>query len=1078
MKRDLHKVLNAAALALCLTACIHDCLHAQEAAIRPERLRCERRSEPLGVDEPRPLLSWIVSSDTRDQSQSAYQILVASSVQELQKDVGDVWDSSKQPGDDPLNVSYQGPPLASGQKCYWKVRLWDGEDRASRWSEPATWQMGLLAKDDWHAEWIGFDKLRQRAAPAAPLEGANWIGRDAEDAREAGPGSTLFVATATLPEDARVVSAEAYVVADDRVWLAVNGQMVIHGEAGWERVKPVSLVGHLRPGANELRFRVENESAGPTGLLAKIVITLDDGTTATLASDGSWQASSQVRHHWPSEPLDDISFSSSVVLGDYGAQPWGRLTLQPLFLPPPSQLRCDFVADKPVTAATLHVAALGACDAHLNGRRVSDDLFTPGWTDYRRRVYYRSYDVTKRIRPGLNALGAVLADGWYSGYVGWGQNRDHYGKHPRARLQLHLQFADGSSQIVATGPDWKAAVGPTQHADFLMGETYDARLEQAGWDEPGFDAAGWDSVDVGAEVAPEMQSHPGPAVGVIREFPPVSVTEPVAGKYVFDLGQNFAGFARLKVRGKPGQRITLRFAERLADDGTIYTTNLRDAKATDVYICRGGGVETWAPRFTFHGFQYVEIAGLDAPPGEDAITGLALSSVSPRASQFECSSDALNRLYSNIYWTQRANFIDVPTDCPQRDERLGWTGDAQVYIATACLNADVEAFFAKWLIDLADAQRDDGQFPMVAPLIVAGDDGGPAWADAGVICPVTAYEFYGNRRQLERSYDSMKRYVEFMRGRSTSELLPPAEFHCFGDWLSVDAETPHDVIYTAYFAQSARLLAQAARALGRVNDATDYQELYQQIRRSFAKAYVDSEGRIQGDTQCCYVLALAFDLLEDPQRQQAAARLVERIAARDDHLSTGFIGTKDLMLVLAKIGRNDVAHRLIGNETYPSWGFSIKHGATSIWERWDGWTPERGFQDAGMNSFAHYSFGAVYQWMAENIGGIQRLTPAYQEILIAPQPGELTWARTAYDSVRGPISTAWQRRDGAFQLDVEIPANTTAVVKLPASKLESVYEGDRPASTAAGVHAAQIVDGQVELRVGSGVYSFTTEARP
>ncbi len=614
-----------------------------------------------------------------------------------------------------------------------------------------------------------------------------------------------------------------------------------------------------------------------------------------------------------------------------------------------------------------------------------------------------------------------------------------------------------------------------------MGETYDARREMPGWDKPGFEARGWMPVDVGAELHPVLQPHPGPEVKVVGRFKPKKITQPKPGVWVIDLGQNFAGVVQLRVKGKPGQRIQIRHAERLNPDGTIYTKNLRSARATDVYICRGDGIETWSPRFTFHGFQYVELTGLTEPPTQDTITGLALSSATPVVGDFECSDPMLNQLHSNIFWTQRANFIDVPTDCPQRDERLGWTGDAQIYIRTATLNCDVQAFFTKWLVDLEDAQRPDGQFPCVAPLVVAGDDGGPAWADAGVICPWTIYEVYGDRRLLAQHYDAMKRYIAFCKNRCTPDLLPPKQFHCFGDWLNVHDPTPKDVIYTAYFAYSTMLTAKAAEALGRTDEARKYWDLYNRIRAAFNRAYVDQNGRIKGNSQTAYVLAIAFDLVQGKRLQQAAQHLIERIRARDWHLSTGFIGTKDLMLVLAKIGRNDVAYRLIHNDTYPSWGFSIKHGATTIWERWDGWTPEKGFQDPGMNSFAHYSFGAVYQWMVENIGGIRNDGPSYKHLIIKPYPdGKLTWARVAYHSIRGLIQTHWERHGDRLTLDVLIPPNTSAIVYIPTNDPTTVRESGRPFSQAPGVQPipTRRTPHAVAVRVGSGLYHFESRYTP
>ena len=749
-----------------------------------------------------------------------------------------------------------------------------------------------------------------------------------------------------------------------------------------------------------------------------------------------------------------------------------------LVLPPPSYLRVTFPVRKPVRRATVYSTALGIHDLHLNGQRVSDDYFNPGWTDYTRRVYYRAYDVTNRIHPGDNALGAILADGWYSGYVGFGKQRDHYGKHTRFKSQLHLEYADGSTEIVATGTNWKAATGPIVEADFLMGETNDARAAVHGWDEPGFDDSRWTPVITGTEVKPLIQAHPGPPVRPFAELRPKTITETKPGVYVLDLGQNFAGVLRLKIHGEPGQRVTLRFAERLSPDGTIYTTNLRSARCIDTYICDGKGEETWSPRFTFHGFQYVEITGLKSPPTVGTVTGVALSSDTPIVGRFECSDTMLNKLHSNGYWTQRANFIDIPTDCPQRDERLGWTGDAQVYIRTATLNCDVQAFFNKWLVDLIDGQRPNGQFPMVAPVKVAGDDGGPAWADAGVICPWTIYQVYGDRRLLERQYPSMLKFVEFCRKRSTPELLPSTRYHCFGDWLSIGADTPKDVIFTAYFALSTKLTAEAAEVLGKTEDASRLHNLYRKIKAAFNNAYVSGDGRIKGDTQACYVLALAVDLVDGERARQAARYLVEDIEKYNNHLSTGFIGTKDLMLVLSKIGRHDVAYRLLFNDTFPSWGFSIKQGATSIWERWDGWTPEKGFQDPGMNSFAHYSFGAVYQWMVENIGGIKSDGPAYKQILIEPHPGgRLTHAETWYQSIRGQIATSWIKEGETLSLIATIPANTTATVILPASGPEAITENGRSLNQSEGVKVESSAAGRTVLKVGSGRYTFVTKTK-
>jgi alpha-L-rhamnosidase len=1049
---------------------------AAEIRLKPAHLRCEYRVEPWGLEERQPRLSWLVESEARGQKQTAYHVLVASSEEQLRQDRGDLWDSGKVASDETTCVVYSGKPLVSHQRCWWKVQVWDRDDQASGWSKAARWSMGLLAATDWRAEWIGYDKARQIPLPEAPLQGAKWIWHAADPPFNAPAGHRLFLSQFRLPDNVAIHKAELIVTGDDQYKFVINTHLVSAtqtGQDGWKRAAVVDVTQQLKPGENSLRVEVRNALAGPAGLIAKLLVTTGEGQTLTHVTDGSWKSTTSPGANWHSRDIDTRSWPAAGVVGDYGVKPWGIIERSELLLPPTPYLRTTFRTDKPLRQATLYATALGLCDLHLNGRRVSDEYFTPGWTEYSNRVYYRTYDVTQALRQGDNVWGAVLADGWYSGYIGWGRHRDHYGRQPRFRGQLHIEYADGSTANVATGPDWKATTGPLREADFLMGETYDAQQELTGWDQPGYDAGRWEAVVVGAELQPLVQSHPGPAVRAFAEFPAHAITQPQPGVYVLDLGQNFAGMARLKVTGERGQVIKLRFAERLNPDGTIYTTNLRGARTTDTYVCRGGGPEMWQPRFTFHGFQYVEVTGLKQSPAKDTVVGVALSSETPVVGRFSCSDPMLNRLHSNIYHTQRANFIEIPTDCPQRDERLGWTGDAQVYVRTATLNTDVQAFFSKWLVDLEDGQREDGQFPCVAPVKVASADGGPAWADAGVICPWTIYQVYGDRRVLERHYAAMTKFITFCQNRSTAELLPPRQYHCFGDWLSIKADTPKDVICTAYFAYSTRLTARTAEVLGKAEDAAKYQALFERIKAAFNRAYVAADGRIQGNTQACYVLALAYDLLDPDQQKRAAQYLVEDIESRDNHLSTGFIGTKDLMLVLAKIGRHDVAYRLLHNVTFPSWGFSIKHGATSIWERWDGWTPEHGFQDPGMNSFAHYSFGAVYQWMVENIGGIHAVGPGYRQLVIAPRPGgKLTSATVGYRSIRGQVDSSWMLDDKQFVLDVTIPANTTAQVVLPASGTGKITESGQPLESVTDVKLVSRDADRVTLAVGSGKYRF------
>ena len=748
---------------------------------------------------------------------------------------------------------------------------------------------------------------------------------------------------------------------------------------------------------------------------------------------------------------------------------------QALVLPPPRYLRTELQIDKPVRRGTVYATAMGLYELRVNGGRVGEDYFTPGWTDYDRRVCYQTYDVTHLLRQGDNAVGAILADGWYAGYVGHEHKRHHYGVHPRLLVQLHVEHADGSERAFATGPSWRATVGPLLEADLLHGETYDARKEMPGWDEPGFDASAWHRVNITRAFQTQRCAYPGSPVRKFAEVRPVRMTEPTPKRFVFDLGRNIAGFARLKVTARGGTKVILRFSERLNPDGTLYTKNLRSVRATETYYCRGGGrVEVYEPRFTYHGFQYVEVTGLSERPGPDTVTGISVTAAAPAVGRFECSDETANILYDNICRTQRANYIEVPTDCPQRDERLGWTGDAQIFMRTAAWNTDIAAFVSKWLIDVADAQGAGGDYSDVAPRKVAMGRGVAAWADAGIICPWILYQVYGDRQVLEQHYPGMARFVEFCKRSAGDDLLRPD--YGYGDWLSVSASTPKDVLATAYFAHSADLLSRIAQALGKEADATRYGKLFTDIKEAFNRAYVEPNGRIKGDTQTVYVLALAFDLLPEAKRSPAAEHLVGNIRARGDHLSTGTVGTRDLLPVLTAVGRLDMAYRLFHNDTFPSWGFCIRHGATSIWERWDGWTPERGFQDPRMNSFSHCTLGAVGDWVFRTVGGIDAAAPGFRQVLIRPRPGgRIRWAKTRFCSIRGPIATDWRLTKDGLRLDTVIPANTTAVVHVPAVDPGKVLESGKPAEEAPAVRFVRMEGGAAVYHVGSGTYRFLSK---
>jgi alpha-L-rhamnosidase len=729
--------------------------------------------------------------------------------------------------------------------------------------------------------------------------------------------------------------------------------------------------------------------------------------------------------------------------------------------------------DKKIVRARLYVTALGLYEARINGQRVGDHILAPDWTDYRKRVRYQTYDVTGLLKQGDNAVAVLLGNGWYSGHIG-NHGYQFYGKVPALLAQLEVTYADGTQERIVTDANWKIHASPITSTDFMAGENYDARLELKDWDTAGIDDSQWPKATVRETPSIMLDGQVSEPVRQICQIKPKTITEPKPGCWTFDLGQNMVGVVRLKVSAPAGTVITLHHAEMLNSDGSIYTNNLRGAAAIDQYICKGGGMETWQPRFTYHGFRYVEVTGLTGRPKKDLVTGIVIGSDTPRAGEFACSDARINQLQSNIQWGQRGNYISVPTDCPQRDERLGWMGDAQVFIRTATYNADVAAFFSKWLVDVDDGQSPDGSFGDVSPN-TQNNWGVPAWGDAGVICPWTIYQVYGDRRILECHLPAMIKWLEYLRAHSTELIRDKDRGNDYGDWLSIGAGTPKDLIGTAFFAYSTRLVAQSCEAVGHTGDAAKYEQLFQDIKAAFIKSYVSADGHVKGDTQCGYVMALKFDLLPDELRSQAAQYLEDDIKAKDWHLSTGFVGVSYLLPVLGQAGHADTAARLLLQDTFPSWLFSVKQGATTIWERWDGWTPEKGFQDPGMNSFNHYSLGSCGEYLFGGVDGIRPASPGFKTIDIKPAVGNgLTWASTRYDSIYGLIATSWKLKHKNLSLKVSIPANTTAMIYVPAKNLASVTEGGKPAEQVEGLKFIGQNGLFVSFEAVSGNYNFSS----
>jgi alpha-L-rhamnosidase len=809
-----------------------------------------------------------------------------------------------------------------------------------------------------------------------------------------------------------------------------------------------------------------------------------------------------------------------------------------LFLPPAHQYRKEFSAPRKIKRAMIYATALGIYELHLNGQRVGDARFAPGWTDYHKGADYNTYDVTALVRKGDNTLGAWVADGWYSGYIGFGLltsigtehiGRYTYGKTPTFMAQLEIEYTDGSRHIIPTDTSWKeTGQGPIREADFLMGEYYDARKELPGWDKPGFNDANWSpailasangavpatfyeyqnptnpasgpkivghAVDLGFQRPPKLEAFPGVPVRDVQELNPVTMTSPTNGVYIFDLGQNIAGVVRLKVKGPPGTVVRLRFGEQLHADGNLMTANLRKARATDYYVLRGDSHgEIYDPRFTYHGFQYVEVTGYPGKPDKDAITGIALQSDTPLTSGFECSDPMANRLFKNIVWTQRNNFLDLPTDCPQRDERFGWMGDAQIYVHCATLNANVAAFYTKWLRQVMEAQRPSGTFPGYCPFPFQHSlDFGTAWCDAGVICPWTIWQAYDDTSIIKQCWPNMVKFMDWRKATS-KDFLGITHGNDWGDWLSFGKKTPLDYVDTVYFAYTADLMSQMAAAIGKGAEAASYQDLFEKIKAAFDQKYLKPDGSLTVDNETAYALALYMNLIPDDLRAKSGKILADKLragtTADNSGMTTGFLGTRPLLPVLTSVGQNDLAVEQFQKREFPSWGYEVEQGATTIWEHWDSYTKAHGFggvdgtQNASMNSFDHYSFGAVGEWMINDLAGIQSASPGYAQIIIQPHPPApgsnpehmpIWWVKAHYDSIHGRIVSNWKRMKDEFELETVIPANTTATVYLPARSAGQITEGGHALAKSPGVKFIRMEEKNAVIAVPSGSYHFKSE---
>jgi alpha-L-rhamnosidase len=1054
------------------------------AAISVGDLRCENLENPLGIDATQPRLSWILNSNERGQMQTACEILVASSENNLAKNNGDLWSSDKMPSGQSIQLKYAGSPLISAEKCFWKVRVWDKDGNVSAWSQPAHWSMGLLNRDAWSpAKWIGLDG----EDVTNYLAGTSWIWFPAGDPEKtAEPGTNYFRKVVVIPAGRRIVRAKFVYTGDNecRGWL--NG-FDLGARNNYHTVKDNDITGRLEPGTtNVFGFTGYNRTRKPAGIVGLLTIEFDRGEPIVIPTDESWKVSDREIDGWNKAGFDDSNWVAAKKLGPIGMEPWGNVRVSESRVQPARYLRKEFSIGKTVSSATVYFSGLGLSELYFNGEKVGDAVLSPAFAQYDKRAFYVAYDVTKRLRSGTNAIGAILGNGRfyadrskvYSGTMSFGW--------PKMLLLLRVEYADGSVAEIVSDGSWKLTTdGPIRANNDFDGEEYDARKELSGWSRAGFDDSKWQPAQLVAAPGGEISAQMVEPIRVTGTLKPVSVHEVSPGVFIFDMGQNMAGWCRLKVSGAAGTTVTLRHAETLKPDGTLYLANLRGAQATDRYTLRGGGMEIYEPRFTSHGFRYVEITGFPGKPTLNSIEGCVVNDDLKTAGEFETSNPLINKIYNAIVWGVRGNYRSIPTDCPQRDERQGWLGDRSEESRGETYLFDNSNLYAKWLQDIADAQKPSGSVPDVAPSYWPLYSDNVSWPSSGVIIPEMLREQFADGQIVARHYDSAKKWMDLMSGFVTGGIISRDNY---GDWCvppedstlihSKDTNriTDTTLIATSYFYHDCTLMEKYATMLGKNEDAEQFHSLAGQLKNAFNGKFLDREkGQYSNGTQTSCVLPFAFGLVPDDMKGKIFAHLVDKIENdTHGHIGTGLIGGQYLMRVLTENGRADLAYEIAAQRDYPSWGYMIDHGATTIWELWNGNTA-----DPTMNSGNHVMLvGDLVIWFYENLAGIKSdpTQPGFKHIIMKPTPvGDLTYVKATHQSPYGLISSEWHRDGNKFDWQIKIPANTTATIYVPATKPESVTEGGGAIGKMRGVEFVTTGGDYVMFRVGSGRYHFFSE---
>lgn len=1009
-----------------------------------EGLTAEHTVTPLGVDVAQPRFGWLTAPQDSAWSQSAYQLVVASTEDSAARGAADVWDSGKVTSAQSVDIGYSGPPLQSGTRYYWAVRAWDARGNASPWSPASWWEMGLLSPSDWAgAQWIG---PREPATPS--LTAAHWIWYPEGPPDSAFPAETRYFRTTwQLPAGAQVTDATLVMTADDYYTVYVNGVLVGNPGSvpnGWQTAQTYDVTTVLKPGPNTIAVAATNLQAStssglvntPAGLLGLVHADLASGTVPDLVTDATWKTAQTVPSGWEQPGFDDSAWVTALDEGAYGGGPWDHAVHVAAQVPAP-YLRRQFSVTGPVRRARLYVSGLGYYVASINGRRVGDHVLDPAPTVYNQRVLYASYDVTGHVHPGDNAIGVVLGRGFYAinSPNSYWNTAPWLSATPNMLLKLDVELMDGSHTTVVSDGGWLTHDSPTRSDSVYNGETYDARAVIAGWDEPGLDTSGWAAPVTRQAPAPAVRSQLMPPIRVVSTVGAVSAATPRPGTYVYKFPDVVAGWPRITVSGAAGTQVTVRYGEFLQSDGTV--NNAGDPGITpgeiqrDNYTLAGTGTEVFEPQFSYGSFQYIQIDGLRAMPPQDAVTARVAHTDVPATGDFHSSDPLLNTIHDMTRRTILNNLTGVPTDTPMYEKR-GWFGDAQLYTAAAADNFDMHTFLANFLNVMADDQGSNGNYGDLAPANGPGQGADPTWSSAGLVIPWRLYQEYGDAGVLAAHYDGMRAFVDYLTSKASSSIVSGT----YGDWV---APQPPDGSYagppegtalvsTASYYRSAVLLAQTAQVLGNGSDASKYASLASAIKDAFNATFLDTSAGVYqtsipaGYRQTSNAFPLYLGMVPPDQLSAVVSNLAAGIAANTNHLNTGIVGTMALFPALTTHGHADLAYTVATQRTYPSYGYWVSLGATTLWEEWAP-TPR---------SHDHAMFGTVDDWFFKYLAGIQPAAPGYRQIAIQPYvPSGLTEVDAYQTTPYGKVAVRWKASGRTFTLSVTIPPGSSATVSVP-----------------------------------------------